>query len=182
MKHDLGCVTGRFQPVHHQHMELFQMALDQCDHLVVAVTNPDPGARRQESTSTHRHTAESNPFTYFERARLLGAALRDPISQGRVTIVPFDLTKPEQWTQYVPRSAHHFVRAFSPWERDKGGRFREAGYTVTIIDGEPDSKLAATDIRGLLRSGDPEAYRDIPAAARGSLAGFLAQTPMEQRL
>ena len=71
---ELGCVTGRFQPVHCQHMELFEMARHQCGHLIVAVTNPDPGARHPEPTSTHRHTAAANPFTYYERVRLSTAA------------------------------------------------------------------------------------------------------------
>ena len=64
-------VTGRFQPVHHQHLELFALALAEHDHLVVAVTNPDSGARHEAATSTHRHTDAANPFTYFERLRLL---------------------------------------------------------------------------------------------------------------
>ena len=39
----LGCVTGRFQPVHEQHLELFGIALAECAHQIVAVTNPDTG-------------------------------------------------------------------------------------------------------------------------------------------
>ena len=59
----LAAVTGRFQPVHAQHLELFALALAEHDHLVVAVTNPDSGARHEAATSTHRHTDAANPFT-----------------------------------------------------------------------------------------------------------------------
>lgn len=165
----IGCVTGRFQPVHRQHMELFDIALDRCEHLVVAITNPDPGARRQEATSTHRHTADANPFTFFERARMLGAVLREQVKDGRVTIVPFDLTAPQYWTEYVPATAHQFVRAYSAWERDKAARFRDAGYPVTVLDGDPATKLCATDIRARLRAGDPAWRRSVPAAAAEQL-------------
>lgn len=182
MSSSIGCVTGRFQPVHLQHLELFNIALERFDHLVVAVTNPDPGARRQEATSTHRHTSAANPFTYYERARLLGAALRDPMAQGRVTIVPFDLTRSHQWHQYVPPGAHHLVRAFSPWERDKAGRLSEAGYEVTVLDGDPQSKLHATDVRQALLDGDPSGYQQVPATVRDLLADMLERTPMEERL
>ena len=78
----LACVTGRFQPVHHQHLELFEIALREADHLIVAVTNPDHTARHEESTSDHRHTDGANPFTYFQRLRLLQAAWTAPGSAG----------------------------------------------------------------------------------------------------
>lgn len=149
----LGCVTGRFQPVHHQHLELFEIALAQCEHLIVAVTNPDPGARHQDPTSAHRHTPSANPFSYYERARLLGAALADRDLTGRTTIVPFDLTRPEHWTEYVPLAARHFVRAYADWERQKAGWLTAAGYPVTVLDGDPATKVSSEDIRSLLTGG-----------------------------
>ncbi len=45
----LACVTGRFQPLHDQHLELFEIALTHCEHLIIAITNPDPGARQAET-------------------------------------------------------------------------------------------------------------------------------------
>jgi nicotinamide-nucleotide adenylyltransferase len=149
----LGCVTGRFQPVHDQHLELFELVAAECEHLVVAITNPDSGARREEPTSAHRHTPEANPFSYFERVRLLTVALAAAGLGGRMTIVPFDLTRPEVWTQYVPRHAHQYVRAYSPWERDKAGRLAAAGYEVTVIDGDPATKRHAADVRACIRAG-----------------------------
>ncbi|WP_214364428.1 cytidyltransferase [Pseudonocardia sp. H11422] len=176
----LGCVTGRFQPVHEQHLELFGIVLQRCDHLVVAVTNPDSGARHEETTSTHRHTASANPFTYYERARLLGAAVAGAGWVPRVTIVPFDLTRPRLWPEYVPLRARHFVRAYSDWERQKAGWFADAGYPVTVLDGDPAAKVSATGIRRLLAAGD--AWHDaVPAATVPLLDELLAETPMERR-
>lgn len=143
----LAAVTGRFQPVHAQHLELFALALAEHDHLVVAVTNPDTAARHLAATSAHRHTDDANPFTYFERARLLAAALAGAGMAERATVVPFDLTRPEVWAEYVPRDAVHYVRVFSAWESDKAQRLSDGGYGVVVVDGDPATKLDAATIR-----------------------------------
>ena len=156
MDSGLACVTGRFQPVHRQHIELFGIALASAEHLIVAITNPDVQARQEVATSQHRHSEEANPFTYFERVRLLTSALDAAGYLDRTTIVPFDLTRPEVWTDYVPEGTHHFVRAYSDWERQKADWLREAGYAVTLIDGDARHRISSTDIRhGLAAAAAP---------------------------
>lgn len=168
----LGCVTGRFQPVHAQHLELFEIVMSECEHLVVAVTNPDDASRHEEAASAHRHTAAANPFTYFERVRLLEAVVGD---RGRVTIVPFDLTRVELWPQYVPLSARQYVRAYSGWERQKARRLEDAGYAVTLLDGDPEGRLSASDIRAAMDAGD--GWRPlVPAATAPLLAELLGRS------
>jgi len=174
----LGCVTGRFQPVHEQHLELFGIALAECDRVVVAVTNPDTGARHAESTSVHRHTDAANPFTYFERVRLLETALRDRGLGARTTIVPFDLTRSELWTQYVPLSARHYVRAYSDWERQKATWLEQAGYTVTVLDGDPSNRLSASDIRAGMQAGAWQ--RLVPVATVPLLEQILGRVQVEE--
>ncbi|MDC3728145.1 MULTISPECIES: adenylyltransferase/cytidyltransferase family protein [unclassified Rhodococcus (in: high G+C Gram-positive bacteria)] len=178
---EFGCVTGRFQPVHNQHMELFEIALNECDHLVVAITNPDPSAHHEEASSAHRHTRAANPFTYFERARLLDAALTDHVRAGRVTIVPFDLTQPQLWPQYVPHSARHFVRVFSDWEHDKARWLAQAGYAVTVVDGDPVTKLNATDIRQAMLAGDDSWRHHVPTATVALLSELIATSVLEEQ-
>jgi len=177
----LGCVTGRFQPVHAQHLELFGIALSQCRHVIVAVTNPDTGARHQEATSAHRHTASANPFTYFERVRLIEAAIRERGWSERITIVPFDLTRRDLWPQYVPVTAWHFVRAFSDWERQKAGWFADAGYEVTVIDGDPSNRISASDIRTGMQPGDARWHPLVPRATVALLDELLADRPIGER-
>lgn len=176
---ELGCVTGRFQPVHRQHLELVGIALARCSHVVVAVTNPEARARHQESTSAHRHTPAANPFTYYERTRLLGAALRERDLTARTTVVPFDLTRPEAWPEYVPLHAHQFVRAYDAWERQKADLLATAGYPVTVLDGDPATKLSAGDVRALLAAGDWRAA--VPVATVPVLEALLTHTPMRSR-
>lgn len=178
-----GCVTGRFQPVHDQHLELIGIALAECDHVIVAVTNPDAGARHEEATSAHRHTPAANPFTYYERSRLLAAALAGAGWAARTTVVPFDLTRPQVWPDYVPLHARQFVRAYDGWERQKAAALAAGGYAVTVLDGDPATKRSATDIRTLL-AGDAglAGWRDaVPAGVAPLLAELLAATPMATR-
>lgn len=177
---DLGCVTGRFQPVHDQHLELIGIALAECRHVIVAVTNPDTGARHQEVTSAHRHTAAANPFTYYERSRLLTAALAGAGWAGRTTVVPFDLTRPALWPDYVPLDSRQFVRAFDGWERQKAAALEAGGYPVTLLDGDPAAKRSASTVRALLTADGP--WRDaVPAGVAPLLAELLAAAPMATR-
>lgn len=176
-----ACVTGRFQPVHEQHMALFDIALAAYPHLIVAVTNPDPGTRRQEPTSAHRHLPSANPFSYFERARLLDAGLASRGWAGRFTIVPFDLTDPPVWPHYVPLAARQFVRAYGDWERRKARLFEQAGYAVTLIEGDAANRISAGNIRACMRSGDDGWRSQVPAATLPLLDAMLAEVPIEQR-
>jgi|tagenome__1003787_1003787.scaffolds.fasta_scaffold20158814_2 cytidyltransferase-like protein len=174
----LACVTGRFQPVHADHLRLFRLALDACDQLVVAVTNPDPGARRQEPACAHRHRGEANPFTYFERVELLTAALGSAEGVGeeraaRVRIVPFDLGRPAHWPHYVPLCAVQYVGVYGPWEREKSRRLAAGGYRVVEVSGDERTRRTSTAIRQALRAGvgwEPL----VPSATVESLRRLLA--------
>lgn len=168
-----ACITGRFQPVHAQHLELIGMALARADRVVMAVTNPDTSARREEATSHHRHTSEANPFSYFERVLLLRAALQGAGWDDRVVIVPFDLTRPPCWPEYVPLNALQVVRVFSEWEREKARQLREAGYQVWEVAGDPATKVHATHIRDAMAIGG-DWVPLVPAATVPLLRDMLA--------
>ena len=155
----LACVTGRFQPVHADHLNLFRRALLDCGRLVVGITNPDPGTLRAEPSSAHRHLSAANPFTYFERLELLAAALASPEGVGpaaaaQVRVVPFDLGRPEHWPTYVPLSAVQYVGVSADWERAKARRLAAAGYRVVEVPGDPATRRSATDVRTALRRGN----------------------------
>ncbi len=178
----LGCVSGRFQPVHEQHLELVGIALAECQHVIIAITNPDTGSRHEEPTSEHRHTDSANPFSYFERARLLHAAVQARGWVERTTLVPFNLTRPDLWSQYVPLEARQYVRAFSEWERQKAQWLARRGYPVRLLDGDPATKMSSTDIRASLDAGDGEWRKRVPAASQPLLDEILRQRgPGDQR-
>lgn len=178
-KKKVGVVTGRFQPVHAQHMQLFELVFEECDRLIVAVTNPDTGARHEEQASAHRHTAAANPFTYYERSLLLSSAIEDYGLIEESVIVPFDLTRPQVWPDYVPLDATQYVRAYSDWERQKAQWFTEAGYAVTVFDGDPRTRVSSADIRESLRKG--EFHDAVAIGTEGLLTEFLRAKPLGER-
>jgi nicotinamide-nucleotide adenylyltransferase len=177
----LGCVTGRFQPVHAQHLGLVAIALEECEHVIVAVTNPDPGTWHREPTSAHRHTASANPFTFYERTRVLGAALAAEGWTQRTSIVAFELARPQAWPHYVPSGARQYVRAYSAWEREKARRLEAAGYPVTLLDGDERERRSASEIRDRMTAGDAMWERLVPPATVSLLRQFMAERPMRAR-
>jgi nicotinamide-nucleotide adenylyltransferase len=181
MRHALGCVTGRFQPVHAQHLGLVGIALGECEHVIVAITNPDPGTWHQESTSAHRHTPSANPFTFYERARLLAAAFAAEGWTQRTSIVPLELARPASWFHYVPAAARQYVRAYSAWEREKARRLEGAGYAVTLLDGDERERRSAGEIRDRMAARDAAWERLVPSATIPLLRQFLADRPMQDR-
>lgn len=168
-----ACVTGRFQPVHQQHLELIEMALGRAEQAIIAITNPDAHSRHFNPASSHRHTCEANPFSYFERLTLLDAALRARGWADRIMVVPFDLTRASCWTEYVPLEALQVVRVFSDWEREKARLLRNAGYSVWELRGDPATRLHASDIRIAL-SAEADWTRLVPDATIPLLRAMLA--------
>ena len=162
-----GMIHGRFQPFHNGHREYMQLSLARCETLIVGITNPDPGQILEEQTSAHRHLAESNPFTFFERLRMIRESIVDDgIALDRVLIVPFPVNHPERWKYYVPRDHTHFVRVFSDWEQAKVDRLRAAGYRCEVLQPGAPKEIEATEIRRRMSAG--ERWHDLvpPGVAR----------------
>ncbi len=145
-----AAVTGRFQPFHNGHWELLAIALAEAEEVFIGITNPDPASWHEHGSSAHRHRPDANPFTYWERHRMIRSALVRQDIEMRCSIVPFPLDRPSAWPSYIPLSAVQFVRVFSDWERDKGEILRDGGYSVRVIEGDPSRVVRATDIRAAL--------------------------------
>lgn len=143
----LGCVTGRFQPLHRAHVELLLLVAARHDHLVVGITNPDPSTHAAEPASESRHEAAANPFTYYERYRFVHASLTEAgLVPQRFSIVPFPLHQPDLWYSYVPRDALQYVRIYSPWEQRKV-ELLQSHYTVEVIEPDEPKAMSSSDIR-----------------------------------
>jgi cytidyltransferase-like protein len=175
-----GCVTGRFQPLHLGHLDLFLRVLAQRQHLIVGITNPDPSARQRVDANVRRHLQSENPFTYYERARMVGAALDSAgVAPHAHDVVPFPLHRPEVWFDYVPPGSVQYVRVYSDWERSKARSLREHGYEVVVLDGG-DKEHEATAIRHALRTGG--AWRgSVPQGVAELVDRFLRERPLDQR-
>ncbi|MEX2533103.1 MAG: adenylyltransferase/cytidyltransferase family protein [Nitriliruptoraceae bacterium] len=161
-----ACVTGRFQPVHLQHVELFLRALDEADRLIVAITNPTVESYATQDASLHRNQAEANPFDVATRTRLLAASLTDAGIAAVTSIVAFDIFVPDTWEEIVPLDVTQVVRVYSPWEAEKVVRFRAAGYPVRVLNGDNDNKITASQIRASLFAGGHDWEAHVTASTR----------------
>jgi nicotinamide-nucleotide adenylyltransferase len=107
--HELGVIHGRFQVLHNDHLVYLLAGKKRCKHLVIGITNPEPKLTAPDTADPQRSMAEANPFTYFERYRMVYAAMRgEGIETDQFSIVPFPINFPERYIFYVPLEAIFF--------------------------------------------------------------------------
>jgi nicotinamide-nucleotide adenylyltransferase len=164
-----AAVTGRFQPFHNGHWELLALALAEAEEVFIGITNPDPSSWVEHESSSHRHRPEANPFTYWQRQRIIQSVIDSNDLGGRCQIVPFPIDRREAWPSYIPLDAEQFVRVFSDWERDKVGILEAGGYRVRVIEGDPSTVVRATDIRRALSAGEDDAWKSLVPAGVAEL-------------
>ncbi|MEZ5500105.1 MAG: hypothetical protein R3E77_11850 [Steroidobacteraceae bacterium] len=150
--HALLAVTGRFQPLHNDHLQLLRIAFDNAERVIIGITNPEPGRAQMHPASSHRHQRHANPLT-FEQRRLLVSTVLDSYGWAvdRYSIVAFPLEDPSKWSMLIPITATQLVRVFSDWERDKARSFAALGYSTWVIQGDPDNRISASNVRRLMR-------------------------------
>ena len=153
-RYEWGCVHGRFQPFHGEHLEYALRAGERCRRLIVGVTNPDPTWVKHEASSGHRHAASSNPFTYIERALMVeGSLLDEGFGAQDFVVVPFPIQEPGLCRFYIPEGAVHLVRVYSGWEEEKARRLRAQGFPVEVLDRGREKGISGSEVRRLLRAG-----------------------------
>lgn len=176
-RYEWGCVHGRFQPFHREHLEYALRARERCRRLIVGITNPDPTWVKHEASSNHRHTAGSNPFTYIERALMVEGSLLDTGFEARdFVVVPFPIQEPSLCRFYVPEGVVHFVRVYSQWEEEKARRLRAQGFAVEVLDRGRDKGISGSEVRRLLQAG--LRWEDlVPEAAARVIHDILTEDP-----
>jgi bifunctional NMN adenylyltransferase/nudix hydrolase len=89
---DVAVLIGRFQPFHCGHASLLRMAFETAPKVVIVL-----------GSSYHARSAK-NPFTWQERAAMIGATL-NPAERERVTFVPMrDFYDDAQWAEEVGKA------------------------------------------------------------------------------
>lgn len=173
-----GMIHGRFQPFHNGHLAYALGALARCDHLIVGITNPDPSTVVEEAADPQRHRPDANPLTYFERQRVVRAALAEAgVPVERFSVVPFPIHHPERWIAYAPAGTRQYIRLFSDWGREKRERFEQHGWPVEVLDEGQAKDVSGEEIRRRLLTGD-----DISDLAPNSVAAILREIDLAGRL
>lgn len=140
MQSDVAVLIGRFQPFHNGHASLLRRALEAAPKVVVVL-----------GSSFHARSAK-NPFTWQERAAMIGVTLSEQ-DRERVTFVPLrDYYEDRRWADAVRRevaavadkvaligyfkdASSYYLNLFPQWE-------------LVAVDNEHD--IDATAIRAIL--------------------------------
>jgi nicotinamide-nucleotide adenylyltransferase len=161
MTEEIAHVHGRFQPFHDEHLEYVRWAASDHpgDRLVIGITNADAAHTARTEADPERHRPRNNPFTYYERQRMIDAALGGTEADlgCAVSIVPFPINRPELWDAYAPADAVHYVNVLEEWHEHKLERLREHGRAVESKRGT--RTISGTEIRTAMADGDPWADR-----------------------
>lgn len=158
-------IHGRFQPFHNGHLEYLAGAAGRCRTLFVGITNPDRLRTRPEADDPLRHLPESNPFRYTERLLMVTAAAEEA-GIGPVHVIPFPITEPELWDDYLPPDAVHFLRLFSGWGSAKRDRLEGRGHRTEVLPAPGGKAVSGEEVRRVARAGGEWRSLVPPAVAR----------------
>lgn len=154
----LGVIHGRFQVLHKDHLKYLLAGKSLCEHLVVGITNPDPGRVAEEAADLHRSRPAANPLTYFERYCLVRSALGEAgVPTSEISIVPLPISQPDYYRYYVPLDAVFFLTIYDEWGRRKQHYFESLGLQVHVLwEVPPEEKgISGSDLRRAMCDGAP---------------------------
>lgn len=147
---EIGVIHGRFQGLHNDHLRYLLAGKERCRHLVVGITNPDPFMTLADNSDPGRSAERANPFTYFERLRMVRAALQGAgVGLADFTIVPLPINFPERYHYYVPMEAVFFLTIYDAWGEKKLKLFLDLNLEVDVLWRRLYSEkgLSATELR-----------------------------------
>lgn len=178
--YDKGVIHGRFQVLHNDHVRYLLAGKALCRHLVVGITNPDPSRTKDEAADPHRSHPAANPLTYFERYRLVRAALTESgCDLSEFSVVPFPINTPAYYRYYLPMDAVFFVSIYDDWGRRKMQYFQSLNLSVHVLREVTDEEkgISGSEVRRRMAAGRPWQHL-VP----GSVAQLLQKWHIPQRL
>jgi bifunctional NMN adenylyltransferase/nudix hydrolase len=145
---DTAVVIGRFQPFHKGHSTLLKLALERAARVVVVLG------------SAHRARDAKNPFTWEERAAMIGLSLHE-MDRERVSYLPVrDLYDDRRWQAAVSLG-------ITEQTADKAGRIALVGFNKNassyylglfpaweFIAAPREHAIDATDLRRVMFEGE----------------------------
>ena len=127
-------VIGRFQPLHHGHMDVIMKCAAESSHLIVAI-----------GSAQYSHRSD-NPFTAGERYLMIDSALRDA-GIDNYSIVPIeDLNRYSVWVSHVISMSPPFSSVYTNNPQTKR-LFLEAGFQVRNSPMYNRAVYSGTEIR-----------------------------------
>lgn len=165
-----GSIHGRFQPFHNGHLAYALAALKAVDTLYVGLTRvlTEPGIGGE--IAPHRLQKESNPLNYFERSRVIRAALISAgVSESRFQIGPFPMEEPGRIPEFWPLSYPCYTTIVDDWNWRKIEELERLGYQVIVLQDVVTENLkvtSGTEIRRLIRSNNSSWTNFVPEGTK----------------
>ncbi len=144
-------IHGRFQPFHNGHLTYARLAKKLCDFMIIGITNPDSRSYVAMAGDSDRHLAASNPYTYYERQRMINKSLPESdFPHGSFIVVPFPIDNPALWSAYAPENVTMFLRDRGAWTKTKITMLETKGWNVVTINDAHDLEIHGKNIRTFL--------------------------------
>jgi cytidyltransferase-like protein len=160
---------GRFQPFHLGHLEYILAAKEACDFLWIGITKYDITPGTLNPLGTKREHPASNPFTYFERLKMITAALiQAGVSREAFGFIPFPIETPVHLPAFLPLYVPCFTTICEPWNREKIAVLQQAGYSVHVL-WDRAKTISADTIRQAILNGDDGWRKLVPNAVAEAL-------------
>jgi nicotinamide mononucleotide adenylyltransferase len=168
---DEGCIHGRFQPFHNEHLEYAQAALERCYFLWIGLADHD-------ALESDQSAASSTPLNYRERQFMITRTLvSEGIAPERFSFIPFPLHTPDLLPNFLDPQATCFVTINDERNRQDCDLVRKSGYPVEVLYERPKG-ISASDIRNLLIAGDDLWQQLVPSSA----VAYLEEIELAERL
>lgn len=101
-----GIVLGRFQPLHHGHVEYLDAAKKHCQRLFIGITNPDASTAMIDEADSKRSLSQNNPFSYIDRHLMIERSLLElGWAADSFCIMAAPITDPRRLAAYLPSPA-----------------------------------------------------------------------------
>ena len=131
----VGILIGRFQPLHKGHVNAIEFARDNSERLFVIVG------------SAEKSNQERNPFSFEERKRMIGLALKERKLQDNISIVPInDARNHTEWIKSIKNTIGEYNLIFTNDELTEK-LFKEDGAEVLNVPLQDRNELSATEVR-----------------------------------
>lgn len=165
MNLSIGYFHGRFQPFHNGHLAVVKSALEQCDLLVIGITNPFrlPPVHYQSYTEEakksveHARQPENNPWPYWARALMIREGLKsEGIDLTRVLLIPNlnNTGLPVDEVRFPKEITTIFVSPKEEHNHAITKKYEDEGWRVSQITPKHAS-ISATEVRAKIRKNEP---------------------------
>ncbi len=158
---DIAVLVGRFQPFHNGHQALLKLALQSAARIIVVLG------------SSHQARNAKNPFTWQERASMIGSTL-DEVDKERVSFTPVrDYYDDKQWCAAVSRAVSERCNecgcniALVGFQKDASSYYLTRFQSWSFIELPQIEQIDATSARQIYFESDTQ------AATQALLSGLL---------